>query len=109
MTDMQLIGHRVALLEEHHDEMKTVLKELTVAINKLAIVDERQVQSISNIQKLTDDGERIRVKLEDMSKRIVTVEHTISQHKQTNQWVIEAVKGMAILAALFVAKQVGLI
>ena len=48
-----LIEHRLASIEDSHTDLKDAIKELTIAINKLAIIDDRQVQSVLVMDKLS--------------------------------------------------------
>lgn len=91
-------------LDALHDDItdiKLVLKELTVAINRLAIVEERQSQA-------ADALERAFTALEKIEIRVTNLEMVSVNSKQTNDWVGKAVwAGMAVLV-IFVLRKVGL-
>ncbi len=114
MTDprIELLEHRVNSIDDSQDEMKTVLKELTAAIHKLVIVDERQVQAALALDRLStrvDDNKKATDEsLRRLGERIGPLELAAPQQKQTSQWVTGGVIGMAVLAAQFVAAKVGL-
>lgn len=50
---LALIEHRIASIEDSHTDLKEAIKELTQAIHKLAIIDERQIQSAITMDKLS--------------------------------------------------------
>ena len=43
-STLAVLSHRVEAMHDDFSEMRSVLKELTAAINKLALVEERQTQ-----------------------------------------------------------------
>jgi hypothetical protein len=116
---MQLLDHRVRTLEDNHDELKDVLRELTSAMNKLVIIDEKQIQSALIMDRLAGDirdvkqtikeqAERHEKTMARLGERIGPLEIAAPQHKQTSQWVTGGIVGAAVLAAQFVAVKVGL-
>lgn len=52
-TGNPLIEHRLASIEDSYADLKEAIKELTIAIRKLAIIDERQIQSALVMDKLS--------------------------------------------------------
>ena len=107
--NVELLQHRVGSLEEQQEEIKDVLKELTTAIHKLIIVDERQIQVALAMDRLSAANNKIEEHLKDLENRVNDLERSQPLQKQTSQWVIEAVKGAALLAVLFVASKSGLL
>lgn len=88
-------------LHEDITDIKLVLKELTVAINRLAIVEERQSQA-------ADALERAFTALERVENRVTNLEMVSVNSKQTNDWAGKAVwAGLAVLV-IFVLRKVGL-
>lgn len=118
---ISLIEHRLSSVEESHSDLKDAIKELTMAINKLAIIDERQVQSALIMDKLSAaidkahsriDGltsefakalekarEECRQHREELDRRIVELEKAEPLQQQTSQWMLAAVWGFAGLVA----------
>lgn len=118
---LALIEHRIASIEDSHVDLKDAIKDLTVAINKLAIIDERQVQSALIMDKLSAaidkahsriDGltsefakalekarEECRQHREELDRRIVELEKAEPLQQQTSQWMLAAVWGFAGLVA----------
>jgi len=99
-NNVELMEHRIEMLEETHSEIKIVLKELTTAVNKLIIVDERQVQAAVALDRLTKNVDKAH-------ERIDSLERLVPETKQANQWVYEAVKALAVVAGVFVLKKSG--
>lgn len=82
-------------------DIKLVLKELTVAINRLAIVEERQSQA-------ADALERAFTALDKIEVRVSNLEMVSVNSKQTNDWVGKVVwAGLAVLA-IIVFRKIGL-
>ena len=108
-TNVELLHHRVGSLEDQQDEIKDVLKELTTAIHKLIIIDERQVQAALAMDRLSSSNEKLHERVDKIEDRVQVLETQQPMQKQTSQWVLEGVKGAAILAAMYVAAQAGLL
>lgn len=89
-------------LHEDITDIKLVLKELTVAINRLALVEERQTQTAAAL-------ERVFVVLEKVEMRVTSLEMVAVSSKQTNKWVELAVWAAVVVVAAFVARGVGLL
>jgi hypothetical protein len=88
-------------LHEDITDIKLVLKELTVAINRLAIVEERQSQA-------ADALERAFTALEKVEIRVTNLEMVSVNSKQTNDWVGKVIwAGLAVLV-IFILRKVGL-
>lgn len=117
--NIELLDHRVTELEEDHEELKDVLKELTFAINKLVIVDERQVNAALALDRLAGELHETRSDLKELAKkteesikrigeRIGALENAMPQQRQASQWVYDGVKALAVVACLVVLKKAGL-
>lgn len=104
MSDAALVilNHRVEAMHEDFTEMRAVLKELTVAINKLALVEERQSQ-------FADAQERAFKALEKIEARLSVLEKRVPEHDRTRQWIDRTVVGIVAIVFLFILKKVGLL
>ena len=69
-ANIAVIGHRVAALEEDRNEILQVLKELNVAVNKLVIIDERQVQAALIMDRLTKTTDRAHQRIDEMATEL---------------------------------------
>lgn len=107
-VSVELLHHRVGSLENQQDEIKEVLRELTTAIHKLIIVDERQIQAALAMDRLSASNDKLHERFDELADRVAAIERTQPMQKQTSQWVLEAIKGAALLAVIFVASQAGL-
>ena len=96
------ISVKLDLLHDDVSDMKTVLKELTAAISRLAVVESDQGH-------IRAAQERTFVVLERLETRISALESLSVTNKQTNQWVMTALWAAAAAAAMYVAKKVGLV
>ncbi len=115
----ELFDHRLNLLEENHSEMKQVLKEVSTALNKLVLIDERQVQAALSIDRLSNRldkyderlaAEYLKVEsaLKTMGQRVGALESLMPIQRQTSQWVLELMRALAIVSLMFAAKRTGL-
>ena len=92
------ISLKIDMLHEDVSEMRSVLKELTIAINRLAVVEERQAQTSSAL-------ERVFGQLEGMAARLLALELQSVASSRTNTWVEKAVWGaVTALATILLAK-----
>lgn len=69
-ANIAVIGHRVASLEEDRNEILQVLKELNVAVNKLVIIDERQVQAALIMDRLTKTTDRAHQRIDEVTAEL---------------------------------------
>lgn len=99
----QTTGIEVKLDLLHGDvqDMKSVLKELTAAISRLAVVESDQ----GHIRAAQERGFKV---LEKLEQRIAALEAVAVTSKQTNTWVEKALWAAAVLACVFIARRAGL-
>jgi hypothetical protein len=93
---------KLNLLHEDVKDMKTVLKELTTAINRLAVVEERQTQFADSVGRAFKGLEEVRI-------RVLALETVAVASKQTNDWAGKALWAAAAAGVMFVAKKAGLL
>lgn len=118
-----LIEHRLANIEGTHSDLKEAIRDLTQAIHKLAVIDERQVQSAVAVDKLSSTIDKAHTRIDSLSsrvvevaekmrtdsetkqaaleKRLVELEKAEPMQKQTSQWVFGALWGLAGLAGSY--------
>ena len=96
---------RIAAINSHlHGdivEIKTTLKELSLSLTKLVLLEERQTQQSAS-------QERIFKELEKLVARVAMLEIVQPRNSQTSGWVEKALWAAAVASALFMAKKVGL-
>ena len=97
-----VLSVKLDLLHDDVKDMKSVLQALTVAINRLAIVEERQSQAGEAMGRAFKG-------LGQISDRVSDLEALAVSSRQTNNWAEKALWAGAGLAAMFAAKKVGLL
>lgn len=96
-----LIAHKLEALHEDVGAMKDVLKELTSAITKLALIEERQAQAALA-------QERAFKVLEKIEARVDKLEAAAPINNQASSLVMRALWAAGAAAAMFVAIKTGL-
>ena len=128
---VNVLAERIDGLCTDMSEMKHGITKMADALTKLAIVEERQTQTIlaqerafkalerveerQRLHELVckDQDKEVRQLIADsnerLSGRVAELEKAEPMQEQTGKWVMAAVWGAAGLLALFVAKQLGLV
>lgn len=129
--NVQVLATKIEGLAQDMNEMKHGITKMADALTKLAIVEERQTQTIlaqerafkalerveerQRMHELVckDQDKEVRQLIADsnerLSGRVAELEKAEPMQEQTGKWVMAAVWGAAGLLALFVAKQLGLV
>ena len=129
--NVQVLATKIEGLAQDMSEMKHGITKMADALTKLAIVEERQTQTILAQERAfkalerveerqrthelvcKDQDKEVRQLIADsngrLSARVVELEKAEPMQKQTGKWVMAAVWGAAGLLAMFVAKQLGLV
>ena len=90
------------VLHEDVSEMKAVLKDLTSAITKLALIEERQTQAAVA-------QERAFTALERIESRVAALERAAPDTTRTSLWVDRAVWASLAAGATYIAKKLGIL
>lgn len=128
---IDVLAERVEGLCVDMSEMKHGIAKMADALTKLAIVEERQTQTILAQERAFKALERVEERQrqhelqcrdqekevrqliadsnERLSIRVSELEKAEPMQEQTGKWVMAAVWGAAGLLAMFVAKQLGLV
>ena len=128
---VNVLAERIDGLCVDMNEMKHGIAKMADALTKLAIVEERQTQTILAQERAfkaldrveerqrthelvcKDQDKEVRQLIADSNERLAArvgeLEKAEPMQKQTGKWVMAAVWGAAGLLALFVAKQLGLV
>ena len=129
--NMQVLATKIEDLAQDMSEMKHGIVKMADALTKLAIVEERQTQTILALERAfkalerveerqrthelvcKDQDKEVRQLIADsnerLSGRVAELEKAEPMQEQTGKWVMAAVWGAAGLLAMFVAKQLGLV
>jgi RNA processing factor Prp31 len=84
------------------NDMKEILRELTAAVVRLAVVEERQTQTTTMLAQTAQA-------LSDLEKRVTQVEKQDITNKRISGWVDKGIWGAVIVVVGFVLKKVGLL
>ena len=129
--NVQVLATKIEGLAQDMNEMKHGIAKMADALTKLAIVEERQTQTILAQERAfaalerveerqrqhelvcRDQDKEVRQLIADnnerLSIRVAELEKAEPMQEQTGKWVMAAVWGAAGLLAMFVAKQLGLV
>lgn len=106
---LAVLNTRLGALHEDVGEMKTVLRSLTEAINRLALIEQQQQQTAAAIERAFKTIEKVEIRCETAEKRIGAIEQQMTNVTRTSSWVDKAVWAAGAAAVAFVAAKAGLI
>lgn len=128
--NMQVLATKIEGLAQDITEMRASVVKMTDALVKFAVIEERQTQTILAQDRITMTIDRVSLRLDnhekscqlqekelralvfdtakDLSQRLDALEKAEPMQEQAGKWVMAAVWGAAGLAALLIAKQLGL-
>lgn len=92
---MNILSAQVATLHTDVTEIKHSLKDLTTAINKLAVVEERLTNSNHQLTRLFEQQQRI-------DARIDVLEQKMATSSNTTKWVDRGIMGILGVFLVFV-------
>ena len=92
---------RLDRMEKTQDETRDTLREMAAAINKLAVIEERQQVASSAIERLMAEHKKI-------DERLRALEIAEPMQVQATEWVQRAVWAAAVAAVMFAAGKAGL-
>ena len=102
MNDANVLTVKIDMLHSDVSDMKTALNELSKAITKLALVEERQAKTADALERAF----RAIGKIED---RLSALELTAPKTKETNAWMDRFILGMVMVVMGFVGTKLGLL
>lgn len=100
--DMSLLSHRLDTLHTDVGEMKTAMKELTTAITKLALIEERQAHAASA-------QERAFAVLSKLEARVASLETHMPSNARVSVWLDRAMWAAIGLLAMMLVKKTGML
>jgi hypothetical protein len=101
MTDTGVLAAKIEMLHSDFGEIKLTLAELSKAITKLALVEERQAQTAEAMERAF----KAIGKIED---RITALEQSQPKTKETSLWVDRFILGIVIAVMSFAGTKIGL-
>lgn len=108
-SDINIIITHLDLLSEDVEELNETLRQIASAVTRLAIVEERQMQTNEALSRAFKQIEKLDLKLTGIEQRLGTLERVQPQQQQTTTWVVSAVWAAAGAAVLFIAKKAGIL
>jgi phage shock protein A len=97
---LALVSSRMTALHEDITEMKLVLRELTAAITKLALIEQQQAQA-------AHAQERAFKSLEKVEQRVSELERRMPEFSRSSAWVDRAVWATAAASLVMLFKKSG--
>lgn len=102
MSEQNVLTVKLDMLHSDVVDMKTALSELSKAITKLALVEERQAQT-------ADAMERAFKAIGKIEDRISVLEISAPKTKETNTWVDRFILGLVMAVMGFVGTKLGML
>lgn len=102
VSELAAVTAKISTLHDDVVEVKGVLRELTAAITKLALVEERQVQFAAA-------QERMFSAIGKISDRVSELEKRVPEQSRIAIWVDRGIFALAAAALMYVGKSVGLL
>ena len=107
--DINVVITRLGLLSEDVRELKETLRQIASAVTRLALVEERQMQTNEALSRAFKQIDKLDLKLTGIEQRIGSLERMQPLQQQTNGWVMTSVWIAAGAAVMFVAKKTGIL
>ena len=107
--DINVVITRLGLLSDDVGELKETLRQIASAVTRLALVEERQMQTNEALSRAFKQIDKLDIKLVSVEQRIGSLERMQPQQQQTTTWVVSAVWAAAGAAFFFIAKKAGLV
>jgi predicted nucleic acid-binding protein len=102
VSEASVLTVKIDMLHGDVVEMKTALSELSKAITKLALVEERQAQT-------ADAMERAFKAIGKIEDRISALELAAPKTKETNAWMDRFILALVMAVAGFIGTKLGLL
>ena len=101
MSEDSVLSVKLEMLHSDVVDVKTALNELSKAITKLALVEERQSQTAEAM-------ERAFKAIGKIEERLVALEQAAPKSKETSAWVDRLILGVMVAVLSFAAAKLGL-
>lgn len=112
-----ILANRIETMHNDFSEMRKVLQELSGAITKLALIEERQAQTNGAQERVFKVLERLEQRVssierkvpDDIVQRIAELERRVPDNTRASLWIDRATWAAVVAVAAFLAKQTGLL
>ena len=101
MATNDVLNERLNALHGDLSEVKSALAQLSAAITKLALVEERQSQTAAALERAFKTIDKI-------EQRVKTIEEANVTHKATSVWVDRGITAAFAIAATIILRSLGL-
>ena len=108
-SDINVVITRLGILSDDVGELKEALRQIASAVTRLALVEERQMQTNEALSRAFKQIDKLDLKLTGIEQRLGTLERMQPLQQQTNGWVMTSVWIAAGAAVMFVAKKTGIL
>ncbi len=108
-SDINVVITRLGILSDDVGELKETLRQIATAVTRLALVEERQMQTNEALSRAFKQIDKLDMKLTGIEQRLGTLERMQPLQQQTNGWVMTSVWIAAGAAVMFVAKKTGIL
>ena len=108
-SDINVVITRLGILSDDVGELKETLRQIASAVTRLALVEERQMQTNEALSRAFKQIDKLDLKLTGIEQRLGTLERMQPLQQQTNGWVMTSMWIAAGAAVMFVAKKTGIL
>lgn len=108
-SDINVVITRLGILSDDVGELKETLRQIASAVTRLALVEERQMQTNEALSRAFKQIDKLDMKLTGIEQRLVALERMQPQQQQTSAWVTTMLWATAGAAVMFVAKKTGIL
>lgn len=101
-AEFAVLTHKVTTMHQDVMELRRALQDLTTAINRLVLVEERQQQTSAAL-------ERLEALIDALTTRVTTLEIAEPEQKRVAGWVTSAAWSAAGILIMLVLAKAGLL
>lgn len=101
-VNLRLLNQKLEVLHGDVGEMKAALRQLSDAITKLALVEERQAQATAAMERMWKG-------IANVEARVTALERLAPDGQRANVWIDRALMAIVGAVAMFIAKKAGLL
>ena len=106
--DINVVITRLGVLSEDVSDLKDTLKQIATAVTRLALVEERQLQTNEALSRAFNQIDKVDAKITAIDQRVAYIERDAPMQKHTSGWIMSAVWAAAGLAALLILNRLGI-
>ena len=106
-SNLQVIAAKLGVLHDDVSEVKTAMKDLSVAITKLAVVEERQANTNQAMERAFTAISETKADIKSVGGRVSALETLTPLNKKANDWMFAAIWAVAGFGVFTVLKLAG--